>query len=190
MSRRPVVANRRARGGREVDRDAARGRRTRLSPGRYRRLVSRGCPGGPARGRFLGRGRARSVSWLISWSKSARSSSAIRNRAALPLSCVGEDVSSAIRTPDVSLRREQGFGRARGARRTARHAAPSRRGRRRGARRPDIGTVVFPDAEAKFFLTASVDIRARRRYDELVSRGAKPELGEVIARGRRARSAR
>ena len=35
----------------------------------------------------------------------------------------------------------------------------------------DIGTVVFPDAEAKFFLTASVEVRARRRYDELVERG-------------------
>jgi len=35
----------------------------------------------------------------------------------------------------------------------------------------DIGTVVFPDAEAKFFLTASPEVRARRRYDELVRRG-------------------
>lgn len=35
----------------------------------------------------------------------------------------------------------------------------------------DIGTVVFPDAGAKFFLTASVDVRAERRYQEHVARG-------------------
>ena len=35
----------------------------------------------------------------------------------------------------------------------------------------DIGTVVFPDAEVKFFLTAPAEIRAKRRYDELVARG-------------------
>ena len=31
----------------------------------------------------------------------------------------------------------------------------------------DIGTVVFPDADIKIFMTASIDIRAKRRYDEL-----------------------
>ena len=35
----------------------------------------------------------------------------------------------------------------------------------------DIGTVVFPDAGAKFFLTASVEVRAERRYQEHVARG-------------------
>lgn len=35
----------------------------------------------------------------------------------------------------------------------------------------DIGTVVFPDAEVKFFLTASPEIRARRRFEELAARG-------------------
>ena len=35
----------------------------------------------------------------------------------------------------------------------------------------DIGTVVFPDAELKIFVTASADIRARRRYDELKAKG-------------------
>lgn len=35
----------------------------------------------------------------------------------------------------------------------------------------DIGTVVFPEAEAKFYLTASVDVRAERRYREHVARG-------------------
>lgn len=44
----------------------------------------------------------------------------------------------------------------------------------------DIGTVVFPDAEVKFFLTASVEVRAERRLDELLSKGKSAELGEVI----------
>jgi cytidylate kinase len=35
----------------------------------------------------------------------------------------------------------------------------------------DIGTVIFPDAEVKFFLTASPEVRARRRYDELRAKG-------------------
>ncbi len=35
----------------------------------------------------------------------------------------------------------------------------------------DIGTVVFPDADLKLFMTASPEIRAKRRYDELVSKG-------------------
>jgi cytidylate kinase len=91
----------------------------------------------------------------------------------------GEDVSSAIREPNVSqgaskvsavplvrealldLQRQAGAG-----------GAAVLEGR-------DIGTVVFPEAEAKFFLTASVDIRARRRFDELVARGAAPDLAEV-----------
>lgn len=44
----------------------------------------------------------------------------------------------------------------------------------------DIGTVVFPDAEAKFFLTASVEVRAQRRLDELAARGTPPSLQEVL----------
>jgi cytidylate kinase len=44
----------------------------------------------------------------------------------------------------------------------------------------DIGTVVFPDAEAKFYLTASVDVRARRRRDELAARGTPPTLADVL----------
>ena len=35
----------------------------------------------------------------------------------------------------------------------------------------DIGTVVFPDAELKLFMTASADTRAQRRYDELIGAG-------------------
>jgi cytidylate kinase len=35
----------------------------------------------------------------------------------------------------------------------------------------DIGSVVFPNADVKFFLTARADVRAKRRYDELVAKG-------------------
>lgn len=35
----------------------------------------------------------------------------------------------------------------------------------------DIGTVVFPDAELKLFLTASIEVRAQRRYDEMIAKG-------------------
>lgn len=45
----------------------------------------------------------------------------------------------------------------------------------------DIGTVVFPDAEAKFYLTASVEVRAQRRRDELGARGTPPSLEEVLS---------
>jgi cytidylate kinase len=43
----------------------------------------------------------------------------------------------------------------------------------------DIGTVVFPDAEIKIFMTASVDIRAMRRYNELKGKGMDVNLEEV-----------
>lgn len=43
----------------------------------------------------------------------------------------------------------------------------------------DIGTVVFPDAEVKVFLTASVGVRAERRHRELEGRGVASDLGEV-----------
>jgi len=53
----------------------------------------------------------------------------------------------------------------------------------------DIGTVVFPEAELKIFLTANVDERARRRYEELRARGEPVTLervmGDVVDRDRR-----
>jgi len=45
----------------------------------------------------------------------------------------------------------------------------------------DIGTVVFPDAELKLFLTASPEVRARRRFDEMKARGEEPLFEEVLA---------
>ena len=45
----------------------------------------------------------------------------------------------------------------------------------------DIGTTVFPDAQIKVFMTASLEVRARRRYDEMVAKGEKPDLEQVAA---------
>ena len=45
----------------------------------------------------------------------------------------------------------------------------------------DIGTVVFPNAELKLFLTASPEVRAQRRFDELVAKGEKPDYAAVLA---------
>ncbi len=44
----------------------------------------------------------------------------------------------------------------------------------------DIGTTVFPDAEMKVFVTASAEVRAQRRYDELTARGDKANFNEIL----------
>lgn len=43
----------------------------------------------------------------------------------------------------------------------------------------DIGTFVLPGAELKIYLTASVETRARRRYDELVAKGEQPDISRI-----------
>jgi cytidylate kinase len=43
----------------------------------------------------------------------------------------------------------------------------------------DIGTVVFPQAILKIFMTADPDVRAKRRYDELIQKGVQVELKEI-----------
>ncbi len=45
----------------------------------------------------------------------------------------------------------------------------------------DIGTTVFPDAELKIFVTASPEVRAQRRYDELKSKGMPAEYNDILA---------
>jgi cytidylate kinase len=93
----------------------------------------------------------------------------------------GEDVSTAIRTPEISLltsrvsavkcvrdnllERQRDMGKAGGVVLEGR----------------DIGTVVFPDAEVKFFLTASAEERGKRRYLELLEKGEKVTLEGTIA---------
>ncbi len=101
----------------------------------------------------------------------------------------GEDVTAAIRTPEISD----------GASRVS--ALPEVRAALLGLQRRigaaggvvvegrDIGTVVFPQAEAKFFLTASADERARRRVAELAAAGRPADLAqtkaEILARDER-----
>ena len=44
----------------------------------------------------------------------------------------------------------------------------------------DIGTVVFPEAELKIFVTASAEVRARRRFDELTAKGQQVDFEEIL----------
>ncbi len=44
----------------------------------------------------------------------------------------------------------------------------------------DIGTVVLPKADVKIFLTASAEVRAKRRYDELIAKGQKADLPTIL----------
>jgi len=90
-----------------------------------------------------------------------------------------EDCSSAIRTPEMSLASSRVS--AVPEVRAAMVALQRRMGEGGGAvlEGRDIGTVVFPDAEAKFFVTASLAERARRRWKELAARGSREPLSKV-----------
>jgi cytidylate kinase len=44
----------------------------------------------------------------------------------------------------------------------------------------DIGTVVLPRANVKIFLTANPEVRAQRRYDELIAKGQKANLPQIL----------
>src|SRR5258708_28875713 len=83
----------------------------------------------------------------------------------------GEDVSDAIRAPDMGMgaSRVSAIAGVRDALFQLQRIAGEKGGVVLEGR--DIGTVVFPDAELKFFLTASPEVRAKRRSDELVKRG-------------------
>lgn len=92
----------------------------------------------------------------------------------------GEDVSSKIRTPEMSMYA------------SAVSAHPSVRTflfetQRKLARENnvimdgrDIGTVVLPNADVKIFLTASPEERAKRRYDELILKGQTVEFDDIL----------
>jgi CMP/dCMP kinase len=92
----------------------------------------------------------------------------------------GDDVSAAIRTPEISQ----------GSSQVSAHpevrAALLELQRRLGAgggvvvEGRDTGTVVFPHAQAKFFLTASEEERARRRVAELAEKGTTVDYGETL----------
>lgn len=92
----------------------------------------------------------------------------------------GEDVTAEIRNPDVT--------RAVSTVSTHRvvRQAMVREQRAMGAEGGivlegrDIGTVVFPDADVKFFMTAGIEARARRRRDELGARGNSPDIVQLM----------
>ena len=44
----------------------------------------------------------------------------------------------------------------------------------------DVGTVIFPDAELKIFVTASAEVRAQRRYDELTAKGETVDFNDIL----------
>lgn len=44
----------------------------------------------------------------------------------------------------------------------------------------DVGSVVFPDAKVKFFITASPEVRAKRRYDERIAKGKSADYDEIL----------
>ena len=95
-----------------------------------------------------------------------------------------EDVSEAIRTPDIAMGASTVS--AHGGVRAALLELQRQAGKNGGVvlEGRDIGTVVFPDAEVKFYLTASTDIRARRRHEELTAKAGAAKaatLDETLA---------
>jgi len=93
----------------------------------------------------------------------------------------GEDVSAAIRTPEISLLTSRVS-----ARKSVRDILLERQremGKFGGVvlEGRDIGTVVFPGADVKFFLTASVEERGRRRFQELQAKGEDVSLEGTVA---------
>jgi cytidylate kinase len=95
----------------------------------------------------------------------------------------GQDVSSEIRTPEISMGASQVSSRpvvrAGLLALQRRLALEAEKGAILEGR--DIGTVVFPDADAKFFLQASPEVRARRRFEELFQKGVEATLEQVLA---------
>jgi cytidylate kinase len=92
----------------------------------------------------------------------------------------GTDVTDQIRSPEMSLLTSQtaSLKPVRDAMLKAQQLMGSRGGVVLEGR--DIGTVVFPDAEVKFYLSASVDERARRRCEEMLSNGEQVSLADTV----------
>ena len=91
-----------------------------------------------------------------------------------------EDITEAIRTPEIS-RLASSISKQRGVR-EALVQMQREMGKKGGVvlEGRDIGTVVFPDADVKFYLDAESDERARRRYDEMVEKGLKVDFKETL----------
>lgn len=93
----------------------------------------------------------------------------------------GEDVSEEIRLPEISMAASavSAVPEVRDALLDMQRAVAAQNNVIMDGR--DIGTVVLPDAQVKIFLTASPEIRAKRRYDELCAKGVRTTFEEVLA---------
>ncbi|NIP85338.1 MAG: (d)CMP kinase [Planctomycetales bacterium] len=91
----------------------------------------------------------------------------------------GEDVSSAIRDPEITGLTRHPAGNPQVRQRLGELQREAAAGQNVVSEGRDQGTVVFPDAECKIFLTATSAERARRRYEDLRARGAEVTLEEV-----------
>jgi cytidylate kinase len=93
----------------------------------------------------------------------------------------GEDITGFIRTPEISMAASHVS--AIPAVRRVLVQLQQQMGRRSGGvlEGRDIGTKVFPETPHKFFLTATPEVRARRRYDELIAKGAAADYEAVLA---------
>ncbi len=93
----------------------------------------------------------------------------------------GTEVTDAIRTPEVTavVSRVAAIGAVREAMVEQQRRMGTVGGVLMDGR--DIGTVVFPNAQLKIFLTASVEERARRRYKEMLQKGQQVELEKLAA---------
>ncbi len=94
--------------------------------------------------------------------------------------CDGKDVTEAIRLPEIS-RLASDISKKKGVR-EALVQKQREMGRRGGVvlEGRDIGTVVFPGAEVKFYLDADADERGRRRFDELSRKGVEVNFKETL----------
>ena len=103
-----------------------------------------------------------------------------QERQASDLYLNGENVESKIRTMEVSRM----VSRVSSIPQVRRHLTNLQRdmGARKGVVMDgrDIGTTVFPDAELKIFMTASPEIRAQRRYAELVAKGESVTIDDIM----------
>ncbi len=93
----------------------------------------------------------------------------------------GLDITGEIRTPEISMltSRISAYAPVRKAMMTLQRRMGEKGGVVLDGR--DIGTVVFPDAELKFFLSASAEERGRRRFLELQAKGINTTLADTIS---------